>query len=348
MSEQKNKIDFKKYLDLLVKGLKHLFLHNAFLKVIAIITSIVLWAGLISQDETVTRDKTFQNVNVTVIGTETLKTNELILVSDLEEILKDVSVVAAVPQKQYENADASAYNIRLDLSKIKTKGQQEVRLQSSPSSTYGRVTSINPNTITVDVEDYMVRPRIPVSAPVEGTVPEGWYPPQPSVDPTLVAVSGPVELVRNISKAEAKIYTSDIEWKEGHYIDSYKIKLLDRYGNEVDDPLISITTDSKKIDNVTVEMDLLHCEYFTTEELIEISGTPAPGYIIKNIKCSPESIMVAAKQEVLEQMSNLITVNVDNLESTLIQQCRVQKPSSDAVLSNETVTVTVEIATEAL
>ena len=53
MSEQKNKIDIKKYLDLLVRGLKHLFLHNAILKVIAIIISIVLWAGLISQDENV-------------------------------------------------------------------------------------------------------------------------------------------------------------------------------------------------------------------------------------------------------------------------------------------------------
>ena len=57
----------------------------------------VLWAGLISQDNSLTRDKSWQNVNVSVNGLDTLKRNGFIVVSDLEELLANVSVTAAVP-----------------------------------------------------------------------------------------------------------------------------------------------------------------------------------------------------------------------------------------------------------
>ena len=122
MSESRQKRDWKKTLRSLKRMLRHLFLHNGWLKLIAVVLSLVLWAGLISQDEKLTRDKNFQDVSVTVTGSETMKNNGYIIVSDLDAILSDIDIVAAVPQKQYENAEASAYNIRLDLSKINGTG----------------------------------------------------------------------------------------------------------------------------------------------------------------------------------------------------------------------------------
>ena len=60
---------------------------------------------------------------------------------------------------------------------------------------------------------------------------------------------------------------------------------------------------------------------------------------------------MAARQEVLDQMTELpmerTTVNVDNLSETTVFQLKVQKPSDDSIISNETVTVTVEIEAEA-
>ena len=111
MSERKNDNGRKSVPAMLLSALKHLVFHNGWLKWIAVLISVVLWAGLISQDESLTRDKTFQNVSVTVTGTDTMKSNGYIVVSDLSELLRDVSIVAAVPQKQYEKADASAYGL---------------------------------------------------------------------------------------------------------------------------------------------------------------------------------------------------------------------------------------------
>ena len=83
------------------KATCHVLFHNGWVKLIALLISLVLWAGLISQDETLTRDKTWQNVNISVSGEDSLKRSGFIVVSDLEELLSGVSVTAAVPQKQY-------------------------------------------------------------------------------------------------------------------------------------------------------------------------------------------------------------------------------------------------------
>ena len=46
MSENKSRINIQKYLKALRNGLRHLFLHNGWLKLIAILISLVLWAGM--------------------------------------------------------------------------------------------------------------------------------------------------------------------------------------------------------------------------------------------------------------------------------------------------------------
>ena len=346
MSESRQKINFKSFLQASVKALKHLFLHNGWLKLIAILISLVLWSGLVSQDASITRDKTFQNVNVNVLGMDTLMRNGYIVVSDLNEILSDITAVAAVPQMQYESAEASAYNIRLDLSRISSPGPQEVRILSSISQTYGRVVSTNPSSVTVDVEDYIIRQRIPVSVTVEGEEPEGWYMSQPTVDTNLIAVSGPRSRVQTISRARVFINRQDIEWKEGQIITSAEIRLYNRQGEEVNSRLLNMTINNVSIDSVVVEMNILPMMSFETSELVQVNGKARDGYEA-NIKITPETIWVAARQEVLDQMGELTlernSINVDNLDETTVVQLKVQKPSEDAILSNDTVTVTIDV-----
>ncbi len=350
MSENRKKPDILKYLKGLGGVLRHLLLHNGWLKAIAILISIVLWAGLISQDETVTRDKTFQNVPVTVTGSETLKSNSLIVVSDLNELLDNVSIVAAVPQKQFERAEASAYNVRVDLSRIKGTGEQEIKLQSTNSTTYGRVTSTNPSAVTVEVEDYIIRQRIPVTVVPPEEIPEGWYMSTPSVDPALIAVSGPRSLVQNISRARAFLKAEDIEWKEGQIVTSSELFLYNSMQETVQSPLISMTSSNLTIDSVLIELNILPSVTFDTTDLIQTSGNVAEGYHISDIRISPEKVTVAARSEVLDQMTELPlernTINIRDLKETTQFQLKVQKPSEDAVLSNDTITVTIEIEAE--
>lgn len=346
MSEENRTNQTQQLFPLLKKAIHHLVTHNFWLKAISVVISIALWAGLISQDETLTREKTFNNVNVNVTGTELMKSNAYIVTSNLDDVLKGVSIVAEVPQQQYETAEASAYNVRVDLSRINGTGEQELKLLSTNSSTFGKVVSTTPASVTVNVEDYIVRQRIPVSATINGTIPDGWYMSQPTVDPSLVAVSGPDSIVKTISRARTFINTADIEWTEGTIVTSSDIKLFNRSGDEVNSSLLNTTSSGLQIDSVIVEYTLLPTMSFDTFELVQVGGTVAKGYELKEIKVSPESITVAARQEVLDQLTELPmerTVSVKGLKETTVFQLKVQKPSDDAIISNDTVTVTAVI-----
>ena len=90
---------------LFLRGLKHLVLHNASFKLTALLISVVLWAGLISQDVSLTRDKVFNDVSVNVTGTDTMKRNGYIVTSDLAEALQGVTATAAVPPHPSDRTD---------------------------------------------------------------------------------------------------------------------------------------------------------------------------------------------------------------------------------------------------
>lgn len=333
---------------LILRGLKHLVLHNAWFKLLAVLISVVLWAGLISQDVSLTRDKVFNDVSVNVTGTDTMKRNGYIVTSDLTEILQGVTATAAVPQQQYERAEISAYNIRLDLSRITGTGEQELKLQSSNSSVYGRITGLTPSSVNVNVEDYVVRYRIPVSVTVVGETPAGWYMSTPSVDPPLVAVSGPRSLVNSISRARAFVKPDEVDWTEGPAVFSSELTLYNRSGEEVKNKLLEISYDGVMLDSVVLESTILPTRTYDIPSLIGMINTPAEGFAVTDFHVSPESITVAARSEVLNQMNELALsehyVDLNGLDETTSFQIKVSKPSDDAILSNDTITVTVEVA----
>ena len=335
---------------IILETLRYILFHNGLVKLIALLISLVLWAGLISQDDSLTRDKTWQNVNISITGEDSLKRSGYIVVSKLEEMLANVSVTAAVPQKQYETADSTAYNLRVDLSRLKGTGQQELKILSTASSSFGKVVNTVPSALNVEVEEYIVRQRIPVSVKVGGEYLNGWYKewymPSPSVDPTLVTVSGPRDLAQSISIARVYIDPEKLDWTEGTLWTTGEIRLYNRSGDEVQSPLLDITTEGTTIDTVLIEGSVLPTKSFNISDMIEIQGKVPEGYRVVSTKVSPETITVAARNEVLEQMNEIAldrNISLDGLEETTVFQIKVQKPSEDAVLSNETVTVTVEI-----
>ncbi len=329
------------------KAIRHILFHNGWVKLLAVLISLVLWAGLISQDDSLTRDKTWQNVNVNVSGADTIKRAGYIVVRDLDQILYNVTVTAAVPKKQYDASDISAYNVRVDLSRINGTGSQELRILSTPSNTYGKIVNTIPSVINVEVEEYVVRQRIPVSVAVTGDYQNGWYGEwymsTPTVDPALIAVNGPRTIVQTISRAKVILDPQTLEWSEGTLFTTGDIRLYNRAGEEINNPLIGITTESLSIDTVLIEANVLPVRTFQLNEQFDLQDSR-----ITSVRFSPETVRVAARSEVLEQMDSLPIdlsgIDADNLENgTNVITVRVQKPSEDAVLSNDTVILTIEV-----
>lgn len=332
------------------KAARHILFHNGWVKLLSVIISLVLWTGLISQDESLTRDKTWQNVNVSVSGADTIKRNGFIIVNDLESLLSNVTVTAAVPQKQYDNCDISAYNVRVDLSRVNGTGSQELRILSTQSNTFGKVVNTVPSVVQVDVEEYVVRQRIPVSVAVTGEYQNGWYGDwymsTPSVDPALIAVNGPRSLVQTISRARVILDPETLEWSEGTLFTTGDISLYNRAGEEVKSSLLGITTESLSIDTVLIEANVLPAKTFRLNDLLDLQAPE-----IRSAKFSPESVRVAARSEVLDQLDSLPLdlsgINAESLDNgTNVITIRIPKPSEDAVLSTDTVILTLEVDRE--
>ena len=330
----------------LARAVLRMLLNNWGFKLLALVLAIGLWAGLISQDPSLTREKVFSGVTINVTGNDTIKRNGLIVVSDLGSMLQDATLRVDVPQMQYQSAQASYYNARIDLSRITQPGAQEVRVLTTNSTAYGNVTEIDPAALQIEVEEYITRYRIPVAVDTVGAAPDGFFATAPTLDPPLVAVSGPRSLVEKVVRAEAVLDLSALPKREGLVRTAIPFRLLDEKGNPVESSLLEVTSESVLVDSVVVEQTLYSIRTLDLNDVGLINGTPANGYEVKSVSVTPGQVTAAGREFNLALLDTLYpdsSVSVEGASESFNQQVKVRKPSELVYLSSDSVTVAVEI-----
>lgn len=339
---EKKEFSWKEFL----RALGHTLINNWPFKLLALGLSLLLWAGLITQDPTLMREKNFSNVAVSITGTDTIKRNGFIVISDLSEILSNVDMQVSVPQMQYQNVTASNYNVRLDLSRIKQAGTQTLKISTTSTSSYGSVVELNPSSVEIEVEPYVTRYRIPVRLTTVGTMPEGFYTSTATMDPPLVAVSGPQSLVDQIVCAEVVVELGNLPEREGRIRQALPFTLLDANNNAVQSDLLEVTSESVLVDSVIVEQRLYSTKEIPLSDLGLVRGTPAAGYEIKSISVTPQTINVAGEADELDDLNLLYSdsyVDVTGLSETVNGPVRIRYPSELTYMSATSCTVVVEI-----
>ncbi len=324
----------------------HILRHNLGWKLLALFLAVALWTGLITQDPTLTREKTFSDVSVTISGLESLKRNGLIPVTDLSSLHPTVRLKVDVPQKEYGNVTAANYNVRVDLTKITSAGTQEVKITATSSSTYGSVVEIVPDTLQLEVEDYSVKYRIPVTVVRDGDPPNGYYSGDPSVDPPMVTISGPASLVNKVSRAVAAYDQSILPARAGLVVSSVPIVLVDASTNEIGQEQIDITNESVLIKNVNVAQTLYETKTLDLLQENLTTGTPSAGYQVKSITVKPSQVVVAGRPETLNQMENVYLespVDLNGVSESFTKSVRLVQPVEIVNMSTSMVTVLVEI-----
>lgn len=131
-----------------------------------------------------------------------------------------------------------------------------MKVLTTSSSTWGSVIEISPETVEIEVEEYITRYRIPVSVVTVGEAPDGFYAAAPSLDPPQVTVSGPRSLVDRVVRAEAILDLSTLPAREGLMRTSVPFQLLDSDGEVIQSDLLEITSESVLVDSVIAEQYL--------------------------------------------------------------------------------------------
>ena len=306
---------------------KHV-LHNWPWKVLSLLIAILLWGGLITQDDTLTREKTFTDVAIDVRNAETLRRNGYIVVSGLDT-LPTLKMRVEVPQRMYNTVTAANYSPRIDLSSIKGSGEQTLKVLYTNTTTYGSVSDISVETVTVQVEEYITRSRIPVRLNTVGDLPENLYGATPSTDPLYVTVSGPRSHVENIVRCVVD-YDLSLLASTGIERTAVPFKLVDAKGNQISTSLVEVTNGSVLLDTIMVEQNVYASKTLPVNTLDVTTGTPAGGYVVKSVTVEPSSITVAGVNAWIENTSafNLADfiaekVSINGATSTLHRSIRM-------------------------
>ncbi len=337
---------FRKALRELPARLWRIFLHNWPWKVLSVFLAVCLWAGLITQDPTLTREKVFTGVPVTISGADTLKRNGLIVLTDLSTESLKARLRVDVPQREYNRVSVSSYSPRIDLTRIVTTGTQTLRLQTNSSTAYGNVKEISPDTVEVEVDQYTTRYRIPVTLMQQGDYPEGFYGLTPSLDPTTVAVSGPRTILQQIARAVVNFDRSTLPAQSGQIRTAVPITLVDQHGEPIISDLLQITSEGVLISSIIVDQELYPTKTLQMNTLSLTTGNPANGYEVKNISVTPNLVLAAGDESVLSTLDGLFTeqaIDLRGVAESFSAEVKVKKPVDLVYLKPDTVTVAVEI-----
>lgn len=288
-----------KNMDEIKAVLRHMgkvMIHNWPMKAACIVMAVLLWGTLMSQDESLTRTKVFENVAVSVANQSTLQRNGFIVVGGLEKI-SNVRVTAEVPQNYYDAAAASSYNVRVDLSQIDRTGEVEVPVNHTRHALYGEVTDLSLEQVTLQVEEYLSRSRIPVKIKIEGDMPQGIYGSASNimVDPEYVSIAGPRSKVQSVVRCVAVYDLAALSGDEGLERTACSFYLEDATGKRVDMSNISVTLNGTTIDTVIAEQNLYKTVELPLDPAVLIKGEAAEGYRVSKVTVSPENIVMAVR-----------------------------------------------------
>lgn len=314
-------------------------------KVLSVILAVLLWGGLISQNPSLTREKYFQDVTVSVINKDTLQRAGLVVVKGLED-LPPIRMRADVPQKMYDTVTSSNYNLRVDLSRITQTGTQKLPIIFTNTSNYGNVTWLSVNEITVEVDDYITKRRIPVQLNETGTVPAGFYATAPSVDPTMVNISGPRSIIQNVVRCVATYNNSLLSPAARTQFNAVPFRLYDNTDAPINSNLVEVTSESILLDSLLVEQTLYRLQPITINQSGITTGKPAKGYVVKNITVDPAMLNVAGDNELMETLTLLdveAPIDITGATDTLIRSVKIKRPENAYHISANAVYVTITI-----
>ena len=314
--------------------------NNLGYKLLSLLLAILLWNYVIATNTSITRNKTIFNLNGTVSGLSTLADNKLALAESPEEKLSGISVTVEAPQADYSRGSADNVQVALDLSSVRATGTQEVPLRAT--SSYGRVRGISPEALTLSFESLDSR-NVAVNTILVGEADGYWYNVS-RTNPSILTISGAASVVQSITSARVVV---DVTGMTSSTITARPYVLLDAAGKDIPQDMLNCSTSS-----ISVSIDIYPCRDIpvSTDPQNVITGIPAPGYEVQNVTIQPQSIQVAADQELLDSLEQLVIepVSVQNAAQSFSAKSTVTQLSDFKNVSSEQVYVNVTIVEESV
>ena len=280
----------KNVLKAVLASFKGFFTRNLGLKIVALVFAILLWAYVLVALNPV-RSKSIDDVPITLEGYTDLLSRNLILVnSDLG--LADVEVNATITN--HSDLDASRITCRASLSTISAAGTYRLPLSVTVQSNLGTVASVDPRTVTVEVDNLIVK-TVPVKLELTGTLPEGYEVVAESVVSTITLEGA----ARYIEPTVRAVATVDMTGRTENVEESVNVVFYDKDDNEV-----AVVTRSQNTPNVTVRVTVSAYKLVNIHPEVTLEDDI---YYTSINQVSPASVVIYGNSETLAAIDAVST-----------------------------------------
>lgn len=327
--------------------------NNWVLKVIALALALLLWGFIYAQDDSLTREKVFENVQVQVGESylNSLRNRGYIITSGLKDPIY-VTVRLETPQRYYDKATADTFTVRPDFSRITHEGTVSIPLIYSGNSNYGTA-ALSVTEITVEAAQYYSRGNIAVSVMQTGSLSDGYRADDARyavAEPSRITVSGPKQLVEKIIRAEAQLDISMLEPYAGIQTVHVPLVFRDREGNTVVSDQLSFTVSGQStvLDGVNVTQNVYHEWTLPVETKGIVTGTPGEGYQIVGVTVEPASVLALSLTENINADRVFVNgeIDVSGKTETLVRRCTFAPYDEIEKTIPQQAVITIEIESE--
>lgn len=247
----------------------------------------------------------------------------------------NVNITVSARRKIAEKLTKDDFKATVDFSNLSELNTIKIDI-SCPR--YGNSVSIiagNNETMKIALEDLVEKP-FKVNVTQKGEPAQGYYVYQKTAS-TLLRVSGPKSKIDLIDQIVVEVNVTD---EQGSFRIREKPKALDAKGNVIDPTHLQFSESG-----VYVEIDMYKTKKINLN--VVTKGEPADGFIISKIEYEPKSIVIAAPDDVLQDINNLtVEEDIAGAESAIEKEIKLQDQLPEGVIlvgENQSAVVNVTI-----
>jgi len=255
------------------------------------------------------------------------------------EIPDEIALTLTAPRSVWVSLvkDQEAIRAWIDLSGL-PKGTHTVPVNVQVSLSPVRINSIDPEGIKVDLEPFVIR-DFPVELTVTGDPAIGYRKGTPVIEPEVISISGPEDLVDQVAETAVSL---DISGSN----ETIKRSLIVQPRSD-DGKIVTEITISPPSVTVTQPVNLLG-GYRNIIVKVVTSGEVADGYWLTNVSVNPPSVVVFSSNPTLvNQLPGFVeTIPIDltGLNDDVDIRANLNLPDEITLVGEETVLVRLSIA----
>ncbi len=275
----------------------------------SILIAISLWMYIVAEDNifqerTFTADVQYINLEETLTPSAKMPTVNISIRGDQIDI------------RELKVSDLSVF---VDLEKA-TRGENEYLVQvEAPEGI--KIISISPEKIYLNIDE-RIEKQVPLKVDVTGKTKEGFTAFEPSLKTSHVTISGPREMIEEISSAKVDV---NLDFADSNL----SLKLIPKIkgaSKNVDEDIILIRPNLVDIYIPVIEDNPSK----SVPVVVPISGIPAYGYKVSRIVVEPEIVRISGANELIEGIREVrtTTVDVSNQKDEMLREVSLNIPGN--------------------